>query len=195
VTRQFYRECRYIIILDPVQSIFDSKISSTLINATEDIVRRDEQIGLILLVIVLLLGGIVCSFGTGGGQAIGNIFANIVSYMDAPPTPTIEAQFESIKQEFSSYYWLIGFVATGTALLTLIAIIVYMIARQRIPRSWCLFLLLTGAVASARTTNAICQRDIRFITDTSKHTSLHWRGRWSFGLCRINSIPVVFAGA
>jgi hypothetical protein len=109
--------------------------------------RQDEQTGLLLLVLVLVLSTVFCAVTTNSGQAVGNIFANIISNLDDPNTPAVEAQYEPIKREFGSY-WLIGPVAVSMALLTLIAIIVYMVARQRIPRSWCLFLLLAGAVAS-----------------------------------------------
>src|SRR5262249_10898788 len=109
--------------------------------------QRDERIGLTLLIVFLLFSGLLCIVTTNGGQAVGNIFANIASYPD-PQNPATEAQFETIKQGFSNSYWVIGTVAALTAFLSLIAIAVYILIRRRVPRTWSLFLVLTGLAAS-----------------------------------------------
>jgi hypothetical protein len=109
---------------------------------------RDERVGLIILVVFLLTSTVLCTLTTGGGRAIGNIFANIVSYTDEVRSPALEAQFDPIKEQIGAY-WLPALVILLGGLVTLIVIVGYMLVRRRIPRSWCVLLLLIGILAIA----------------------------------------------
>lgn len=107
-----------------------------------------ERQGLILLALILLTSTLLCAFFTGGGRAFGNIFYNIVSYIDERPLPTseTEAQYESFRQQLG-VYWVIAGVTVCVGLLTLAAVGVYVALKRQTPRSWCLLLAFIGGVA------------------------------------------------
>src|SRR5450432_705036 len=106
---------------------------------------RDERIGLGALLVFFAAIAVLFSFSTNNGQAVSNIFANIVSYVDETPSPTVEAQFEPMLRT-EGIYWLIGSLTLIMGLVTLAAILGYALIRRRVVRTWSILLLLIGAI-------------------------------------------------
>lgn len=105
---------------------------------------RNERNGLLLLIGFLILSVALCAWLTSGGQAIGNIFENLIVYEEDPHTPVIESQLALIKQTLDGY-WLISTATLVTGVVTLMVTLGYVITQRRVPRSWSLLLILVGA--------------------------------------------------
>ena len=106
---------------------------------------RDERTGLAALLVFFAAIAVIFSFSTNNGQAVSNIFANIVSYVDETPSPTVEAQFAPMLRTEGTY-WLIGGLTLIMGLVTLAAILGYALIRRRVARTWSILLLLVGAI-------------------------------------------------
>src|SRR5450432_3660221 len=106
---------------------------------------RDERTGLAALLVFFAAIAVIFSFSTNNGQAVSNIFANIVSYVDETPSPTVEAQFAPLLRTEGTY-WLIGGLTLIMGLITLVAILVFALIRRRVARTWSVLLLVVGAI-------------------------------------------------
>jgi len=110
--------------------------------------KRNELTGLAFLFAFLVISGLMCAFATGGGQAFGSTFASSVANTDYPPNAALDVQLEPFQQALGAY-WLIDGTAVFSGVITLFWIVLQVVTRRHIPRSWCLFLLALGVVTGS----------------------------------------------